>query len=158
MPAGYAAPMPTFTGRHTATLSLPLPPAQATAAFADLDRQIACHPELERAEKLDGTTLRVKMKEMKHGPVAFAGQYTLLFTIDGGTVRWRSGPDSNVDVQGEAVFTPSGTGSRLAYSESVSLGIELNAIAGKVLRPVVEAMMARGMRNFIERMGEQLQR
>ncbi len=98
------------------------------------------------------------MKEMKHGPVAFAGQYTLLFTIDGGTVRWRSGPDSNVAVQGEAVFTPAGAGSRLAYSESVSLGIELNAIAGKVLRPVVEAMMARGMRNFIERMGEQLQR
>jgi carbon monoxide dehydrogenase subunit G len=150
--------MPTFTGQHHATLSLRIPPAQAAAAFADLDRQIACHPELERADKIDATTLRVKMKEMNHGPTRFAGRYTLLFSVDGTTVRWRTGPDSNVDVSGEAVFTAVGTGSRLAYTERVSLAMDLNALLARVLRPIVEAMMGRGMRSFVERMTAELER
>lgn len=150
--------MPSFTGRHTAQIPLRAPPARAAATFADLDRQIACHPELESAQKVGADTLRVKMKEMNHGPTAFAGRYTLIFSTDGTTVRWRTGPDSNVDVSGEAVFTAAGSGSRLAYTESVSLAMELNPLLARVLRPIVEVMIGRGMRNFLERMTTELER
>lgn len=149
--------MSTFTGRHSTTVNLRLAPSAAARAFADLDRQIACHPELAGADKVDATTLRVRMKEMNHGPTKFAGRYTLVFTAEGDAVRWRTS-DGNVDVRGEAVFTAAPGGCRLAYTESVALDLDVNVLLGKVLRPIVETMMARGMKNFVDRMTEELGR
>lgn len=149
--------MANFVGRHAATVTVRASPAAAAAAFADLDRQIACHPELASAEKRDANTLAVRMKEMSHGPVRFAGAYTLHFTRDGNVVKWRT-EAGNVDVQGSATFVSDPGGSRFAYTESVTLNLDVNAILGRVLRPMVEAMMARGMKGFVERMAAELDR
>ena len=44
--------MASFVGRHAATVTVRAAPAAAAAAFADLDRQIACHPELASADTI----------------------------------------------------------------------------------------------------------
>jgi hypothetical protein len=151
--------MPTFTGRHSASVALRLAPEAAAAAFADLGRQVACHPELASAERIDATTLRLRMKEMSHGPVAFAGNYVLSFVHTGATVRWQSGRDSNIGVRGEAVFSAApGGGSRLAFTEEVSLDLPVTRIVAGVVRPVAEHMIGRGMRGFLERMVAELER
>lgn len=142
--------MPTFSGRHTTSVPVARPPAEAAAAFADLETQIRCHPELAEAQKLDAATLRVRLKEMNHGPVAFSGRYTLHFTREGDTVRWRS-TEGNVEVRGEAHFRPAAGGSRMEFLEEVSMQLDLNRILAGVIRPVAESMMARGMQRFVER-------
>lgn len=147
--------MPRFTGRHATSVDLPMAPPAAAAAFADLDRQIACHPELAAAEKRGPDTIHFRMKEMAHGPVKFAGAYTLRFTTEGTTVRWRT-LDGNVDVHGEATFAATPGGCRMACAESVATELDVNPILAKVLRPIVEAMMGRGSKNFVERMEAEL--
>lgn len=149
--------MASFSGRHAAAVTVRAAPADAAAAFADLDRQMRCHPELAGAEKRDATALRLRMKEMSHGPVKFAGVYTLRFTVDGTTVRWRT-EEGNVDVRGEAVFINVPGGSRMAVTEAVSLDIPVNPILAKVLQPLVGTMIERGLKNFVERMAAELDR
>jgi carbon monoxide dehydrogenase subunit G len=151
--------MATFNARLQTEVPLRCAPDAARAAFLDLDRHIACHPELARAEKLGPDTLRLTMKEMSHGPVSFAGRYTLVFATAGETVRWRPGPDSNVHVSGSAAFRPApGGGTRLAFTEAVTMDMEMNALAARLLRPVVETMMSRGMKGFLDRMTAELER
>lgn len=144
--------MPAITGRLDTTVSLRCTPAEGAAAFSDLDRQVACRPEIAAADRLDARTLAVRMKEMKHGPTAFSGRYTLIFERDGDTVRWRTGPDSNMSIQGEARFSAAPGGSQLHFTESSTVELSLGRVAFAVARPIAETMMARGMRGFLDRM------
>jgi carbon monoxide dehydrogenase subunit G len=66
-------------------------------------------------------------------------------------VRWQS-RDGNIEVRGTARFLPAGAGSRVDFVEEVRMEMELNRILAGVIRPVAEAMMARGMKGFVERM------
>ncbi len=144
--------MPVFTGRHQTTTTTRLDPARALATFLDLDIQIACRPEIARAEKLDETTVKVEIQEMKHGPVSFAGRYTMVWTREGDTARWRT-TEGNTTILGEATFSPApGGGSRIAYREEVSTDIPLGRLVARVARPVAELMMVKGMRGFLQRM------
>ncbi len=89
---------------------------------------------------------------MKHGPSAFAGDYTLRFSVEGDRLLWRTLPGGKPMVEGEARFSATPTGSTVTFQETVSLEMDLGMVASKVLRPVVETMMERGMRGFVERM------
>lgn len=144
--------MATFTGTHTATHSIPLPPADALARWSNLDRQVQCRPEVATTERPGPGQLRLKLKEMKHGPTAFAGDYTLQFTTEGDVLRWRSLPGGNPKVEGEARFVAAAGGCTVQFRESVSVEMDVGALAAKMLRPIVETMMERGMRGFVERM------
>lgn len=148
--------MATFSGQHTESRSLSLSPEAAAAAWADLDRQARCHPELASAEVLGTGRVRMRLKEMKHGPSAFQGDYTLQFTVEGGVVRWRTLPGGRPVVEGEARFLPSPGGCTLHFRESASVEMDLGALAARVLRPMVGAMMSRGMHGFVERMVAEL--
>lgn len=130
--------------------------ASAALAFAELDRQIACHPEVQASEKLDATRLRIKLKEMAHGPVKFAGDYTLRFEVAGSAVRWTSEAGGNITVRGEATFSDAPGGCRMQFRESVEMDMEVNRLLAGVVRPIAETMMARGMRGFVERMAASL--
>jgi hypothetical protein len=149
--------MATFTGRHSSTHMIRGTAAAATAAFADLDRQIACHPELASADKLDATSVQMRMREMKHGPVGFAGLYTLRFTTVGNTVRWVT-ERGNVNVRGEVSFSDTPSGVRMSIQEDVTVDIELPALVARALRPVVETMIGRGSGSFVERIVAELGR
>ncbi len=144
--------MPVFTGRHTSTHVLARAPGEAAGLFADMGNWVACHPELAGSDRVDAQTLAVRLKPMSHGPVSFTGHYTLHFTRAGDTVRWQTGKDGNMEVSGEARFAPSGTGSRLDFTESITMDLNLNRLLGAMIRPVAESMMAHGMQRFVERM------
>ncbi len=144
--------MPVFTGRHTNTHVLARSPAEAAGLFADLGNWVTCHPDLAGADRVDAQTLAVRLKPMSHGPVSFSGHYTMHFTRVGDTVRWQTGKDGNMDVSGEARFEPSGSGSRLVFTESISMDMDLNRLVAVVIRPVAETMMTHGMQRFAERM------
>lgn len=148
--------MPTFSGKNTERRALPISAQRATQAFAELERQLSCHPELASGEPVGADTLRIRLKEMKHGPVQFSGHYSLKFTTDGTTVRWQSGADGNVNIRGEARFTPSAGGCEMFIEESCSMDMDINRLVAGVVRPIAETMMARGMKGFVNRMVESL--
>ncbi len=143
--------MASFTSTHAETRLLPVPPAQAAERFAEPARQASCHPELAEATVLDATRVRMAMKEMAHGPVKFAGRYTLSFTRDGNNVSWVSS-DGNLHVQGRAHFHQAPGGCTMDFREEVRLELDLNRVLAGVIRPIAEAMMKKGMRGFVERM------
>lgn len=148
--------MPTFSGKNTERRALPVLPERAALAFAELERQLSCHPELASGQPVGTDLLRIRLKEMKHGPVQFSGHYTLKFTIEGTTVRWQSGADGNVNILGEARFIPAVGGCEMHIDESCSMDMDINRLVAGVVRPIAEAMMARGMRGFVNRMVESL--
>lgn len=154
--AGYERAMPTFSGKNAERRSIPHPPERAARAFAELDRQLSCHPELAAGEPVGSDTLRIRLKEMSHGPVQFAGHYTLTFTTEGTTVRWQSGPDGNVTIRGEARFTPAPGGCEMQIEESCTMEMDINRLVAGVVRPIAETMMARGMKGFVKRMADSL--
>ena len=148
--------MATFSSTHQTTLSVPLPPAEARAAWADPQRQARCRPELASHEVPGPGLLRLRMKEMKHGPTAFTADYTLRFSEEGDRLLWRSLPGGSPQVEGSARFQAAPGGSTVTYEERVSVTMELGVVAAKLLRPIVEAMMERGMKGFVERMAASL--
>lgn len=144
--------MATFRSSHEATHALRVPPEAALARWADPDAQVRCHPEVARSERPAPGQLRLVLKEMKHGPSAFSGDYTLRFTIDGLTLRWSTLPGGSPQVEGEARFSPTPGGCTVRFRESATVQMELGALTARVLEPLVDAMMARGMRGFVDRM------
>lgn len=143
--------MTTVRATHQESRPVALDPLTAAARFAEIDRQIACHPELAEAQRLDERRARMTLREMSHGPVKFAGQYTLAFTRDGTTVTWHTEADGNLTISGSARFVPAPGGCEVHFREEVSMELPVNRVVGAVVRPVAEAMMARGMRGFVER-------
>lgn len=148
--------MATFESTHRAVLSVRLAPAEARAAWSDPQRQARCRPELASWEVPGPGLLRLRMKEMKHGPTAFAADYTLRFAVEGDRLVWRSLPGGSPQVEGSARFVAAPGGAAVHYEERVSVTMELGVVAAKLLRPIVEAMMERGMRGFAERMAGEL--
>ena len=144
--------MATFTGAHRATLPWSRSPADAVAAWADPARQVACRPEVVRSAQPGPGQLRLVLKEMKHGPTAFSGDYTLQFTASEGLVTWTTLPGGNPQVRGSARFVAAPGGCTVQVEESVSVEMPVSGIAATLLRPIVETMMARGMASFAERM------
>ena len=149
--------MITFTGSATTTASLRRSAAEAAAGWVELDRQARCRSEAASAEPAGPLRLQVRLKEMNHGSVKFSGRYTLVFTVDAGVadsarVSWRSEAGSDVAVEGEARFRPAAGGCTVTCTERVTVPMELNALIGRALRPIVEAMIERGSRGFVERM------
>lgn len=144
--------MATFTSTHDAVHTLRLPPQEALAAWQDPERQVRCRPELASSEVPGPGRLRMRLKEMKHGPTSFSGDYTLCFTTEGETLRWKSEPGGRPQVEGEARFVAAIGGCTLYYRESVTVEMPLGAVAAGLLRPIVEVMMERGMKGFVERM------
>ncbi len=136
---------------HEESRAVPLDADAAAARFAEIDRQIACHPELDAAQRLDDRRARMKLREMSHGPVKFAGEYVLAFALDGTTVTWTTETGGNLTISGSARFDPAPGGCTVHFRESVAMALPVNRVVGVVVRPVAEAMMARGMRNFVER-------
>ena len=145
-----------FSRTHRSSHACARPPAEAAAAWIDADRQLRCRPEVASHSRPAPDQLRLRLAEMKHGPTAFTGDYTLVFALDTTgaepVARWHSLPGGNPMVRGEARFRPRGAGSTVHFEETVTVEMPVGGIAGTLLRPIVEPMMERGMAGFAERM------
>lgn len=148
--------MAQFSAQHFATLALPLPPADALARWRDPDVQLRCRPEVQWSERPAPGQLRMKLREMKHGPTAFAGDYTLQFDADGATLRWKTVSAGALQVHGQVVFAATAAGCSAQFSETAAVTMELPGLVARVVKPLVETMMARGSKGFAERMAAEL--
>ena len=115
---------------HEESRAVPLDADAAAARFAEIDRQIACHPELDAAQRLDDRRARMKLREMSHGPVKFAGEYVLAFALDGTTVTWTTETGGNLTISGSARFDPAPGGCTVHFRESVAMALPVNRVVG----------------------------
>ncbi len=144
--------MATFAAQHQSEHALPVAPAAALAHWSDPDAQLRARPEVVASERPAPGQLRLRLKEMKHGPTAFAGDYTLQFATEGTLLRWTTVSSGPLQVEGEARFAQTASGCSVVVRETARVTLPVPGLLAVALRPLVETMMARGSKGFAERM------
>jgi carbon monoxide dehydrogenase subunit G len=147
--------MPWFEGTHTETRALSVPPDAARAHFADRAMIVAQTPSAESAT-VDGETIHFVMKPEDHGVVKFQGRFSCRYWLDDGVLRWETAEGSNMTQRGEARFEPAGAGTELRYIETVALDLDVPSMMAPMLRPVISAMVASEIKDFVKRMAAAL--
>jgi hypothetical protein len=123
--------------------------------FADIDRIAAATGEVERWERIDDQTLHLVLKEQKHGPTTFRPDYVVRYRLYGDDeVAWET-VHGNMLSEGRARFAPRADGGTdIHYAHTISLDLPVPGLVARMLQPVVTAMVAPGLRRFVETMLE----
>lgn len=152
--------MSRFNGSIDERFETPLPPERVRALLADTALWVELQQDVETAREVGPSTLDVTLKAHQHGPVQFQGRFVATWSTEGDTVRWRSaaGSGANFEIDGKATVTPHGSGSQVHWVESVSAEIPVNRIVRKMVAPIADRMMARGLRGYVERVRDHLAR
>lgn len=152
--------MASFRGSIDEHFTTPTAPARVREMLLDTERWKRLQDELQTATELAPGKLEIVLKEHQHGPTRFQGRYTARWTAEGDTVIWRSvpSPTGNFEVSGSATVTQRGAGSAVLWRESVTADIPVNRLVAKVVAPIADRMMARGLRGYLDRLRADLDR
>lgn len=139
-----------FEGTHSESRHLDVDPDTARAHFADLDKIVA-HTKGVSSSQIDGRTIHFVLEEEDHGVVKFQGDFRCTYVLEGDTLRW-STEEGNLQQSGEARFTPSGDGVDLDYTETVRVELGVPAMMAPMLKPVLAAVLAKEVKEYLGRM------
>jgi hypothetical protein len=150
--------MSRFNGSIDERFTVPLPPERVRELLASTALWVELQEDVQTAKELEPGTLDVQLKPHEHGPVRFQGRFVADWRSSGDTVTWRSRPakDANFELNGRATVTAAGGGSAVHWVESVSAEIPVNRIVRKMVAPIADRMMARGLRGYVERVKQHL--
>ena len=62
------------------------------------------------------------------------------------------GEDGNIKADGTAIFTPTANGCSIDYHGRLALDMPINRMMAKVLKPVIQTVIAQEMRAYVKRM------
>ncbi|HCH62277.1 MAG: hypothetical protein CL927_15930 [Deltaproteobacteria bacterium] len=150
--------MPRFKGQITRTFTTRAQPDSVAAFLSDPGTWIAHQEEIEHAEVLGDDTLFVRMREHTHGPAKFRGVYRCTWERLPDGARWDSDESSNLVVHGRVRVRGIASGSEVTWEESVDADVPVPRLMVRVVRPVAERLMARGLARFIAQMNAELDR
>ncbi len=144
-----------FEGTHSESRTLPVTPDAARAHFSDPSRIVAHTKDYESAD-IDGETIHFVMKLEDHGVVKFQGRFACSYRLEDGVLRWTTTEGGNMVQQGEATFTESDGRTELSYTETVKIDLDVPAMMAPMLQPVIGAMVASEIKDFVNRMTKAL--
>ena len=146
--------MATFLGDFHEVFTSTADANHARKTFGDLDTIITHYGALEHGEKLDENTVRFTLKEQNQGVTSFQGRYTCRYLLDdANTLTWDTiGEDGNIKADGTAIFTPTANGCSIDYHGRLALDMPINRMMAKVLKPVIQTVIAQEMRAYVKRM------
>jgi carbon monoxide dehydrogenase subunit G len=150
--------MPRFKGQLTRTFTTRANPEQTLAFLSDPSTWIAHQDEIETTRDLGNHTLEVTLKEHTHGPAKFQGKYRCTWSRGPNEARWDSADDGNFIVHGKATVRAVAGGSEVVWNESVDADVPVPRLMVRVVRPIAEAFMARGLEKFAEKLKHELDR
>ena len=150
--------MSRFHGSIDERFTVPLPPERVRQLLGDPQLWVELQQDVETATAVHPGTLDVVLKPHEHGPVRFQGRFRADWRVQGEVVTWRSQPakDANFELDGKATVTAAGSGSAVHWLESVAAEIPVNRIVRKMVAPIADRMMARGLRGYVQRVREHL--
>lgn len=115
--------------------------------------------DLETLERVEPDTFRWSLKEISDAGIRFKGDYTTRYERDGNkTVRWKTVKSVNMTSTGEAHFAEmSGGGTRVDYTETIETEIAINRLLGRLVKPIVDRQIARGVSEYLKRVKTHLE-
>lgn len=145
--------MPRFDATFKTTLELPHSPERVAAHFADLATIAAHSADVERWEA-DGDALHFVLTEQDHKITKFKGEYTARYRLRDGVLTWETDTSRthNMGSSGRAVFVAAGTGTRLEYTESLFLDLDVPALMAKPLKPMIAAILKKEVGEYVRDM------
>jgi hypothetical protein len=146
--------MPEFNGGYEETFVLDVSIETAKLHFGALDTIIAHTEGLDRAEKLDGTTIRFLLKPRSAMGVEFRGDYTVEYAFASpDRLEWRSIGQGNMTAIGSCDFVAKGdTRTQMTYRQQLSMDIPVNRLLAKAINPIVKSSIAGGVKDYLENM------
>jgi len=140
-----------FEGSHTTTFTVPADLATTRAHFAD-PATIVAHTEHVASHTIgDDGTVHFVLANQDHGVVSFQGDFRCRYVLDGNTLRWTA-EGGNTDQSGEATFAADGDGTKVDYTETVKVDLDVNAMMAPMLKPVMGPMIAHEIKEYLKRM------
>lgn len=145
--------MARFTIEYDETFTVRAPAEMTRTYFGDLDRIAENLEEVERVEKVDPETMRVRMEPLRRGPVTFHGEYqSRYFSPAPDRLQWEPNGTGNIRMRGQARFTPRGAKeTSVEFHQSIEAEIEMNWLLSTVATPIVTFEMQRRIRRYLER-------
>jgi hypothetical protein len=143
--------MARFEGTVKESWSVGCTPDAARAHFLDLGAIAAATVGVERTEVVGDGRLRFVLAAQQHGPYRFQPDYVVWYRREGDDVVWTP-VSGNLSNTGRARFVAVGSGARVEVEQSIGLELPIPALAVGLVRPVVDRMMAPGVRDWQQRM------
>jgi len=144
--------MPRFTGKYTRTFSTRATPDQVKDLLSDPNTWRRHQDEIKQSTVVNDHTLDIVLKEHTHGPAKFQGQYRCRWTRTDSGTRWDSDPDANFAVNGQVSVQASGSGASVTWTESVEADVSVPRLMVRVVRPIAETLMGKGLDRFCQKM------
>jgi hypothetical protein len=151
--------MPRFAGEYDETFEVAAPLDVAKGHFGSLDAIVANYGPIQSSRRIDPDTLEITLVPRSEKGVTFNGKYACRYTWDGDTLTWTTTATQNMWSTGRARFVRlSDTRTQVVYSQRMETEMQVNALLAKVIAPIVNSEIRKGVKDYLERMRRSLPR
>ena len=145
--------MPEFTGKLDRTVTVNASKEDTMALMTNPEAFKVHLDNLQKMEKISEDTFRLQLKELSEKGVSFRGDYTVKYAVDGDRFTWRTTSRGNMNAVGSIIFRALGdTRTQVRYNETIMCDMKVNRLVAKVLKPIVERAIAKGIGTFLDNM------
>lgn len=144
--------MPKFSGTESRVFTIRAPFDKVVETMTQPDKFRAYLGDLERFEKIDEQTWRWVLQEKNEAGVHFQGDYTCKYIWDGKReFTWSTVSKGNMTSVGRTTFVKEGDkATRVDYTETIECDMEVNFILAKVIKPIVNREIAKGVGGYLD--------
>jgi hypothetical protein len=146
--------MPRFSGEYEETFTVDAPIERVTRHFSNVDTIVANYGPLKGHQRVDDMTVTLTLVPRSEKGVTFAGEYTCRYTFpSANTLQWETIRTTNMWSSGKADFIAEGPNrTRVVYRQRIETEMQVNALLGKMISPIVSSEIRSGVKSYLERM------
>jgi len=146
--------MPRFAGEYEETFTVDAPIERVTRHFSNVDAIVANYGPLKGHQRVDDMTVTLTLVPRSEKGVTFAGEYTCRYSFPRpNTLQWETIRTTNMWSSGKADFMAEGPNrTRVVYRQRIETEMQVNALLGKMISPIVSSEIRSGVKSYLERM------
>ena len=148
--------MPRLTSTYNRSFTTRATPDQVIDLLSNPDTWRQHQGEIHTSTVVDAQTLDVVLKKHTHGPTTFQGRYRCRWTRTEDGARWDADPGANFEVHGKVSVRASQGGSHVSWTEHVEAEVQIPRLLVRVVRPIADKLMAKGIDRFCQSMQRHL--
>jgi carbon monoxide dehydrogenase subunit G len=146
--------MPRFSGEYEETFTVDAPIDRVKKHFSNVDAIVANYGPIRSHQRIDDLTVTLTLIPRSEKGVTFAGEYTCKYTFPTeNTLQWSTIRTTNMWSSGKADFVAEGPNrTRVIYRQRIETEMQVNALLGKMISPIVSSEIRSGVKSYLERM------
>ncbi len=149
--------MPKFKGSSERSFTIRADIERVVQTMTDPQSFSGLVGDLETIERLGDDLWRWRLREISEKGVHFKADYTIQYARSGERFSWRTVGTGNMTSEGSATFTRQGSATRVDYTETIECDMDVNRLLAKVIKPIVDRQIARGVNGYLDRVKEHLE-